>query len=1208
MALTDEELGIAPVGGLAQTPISGGFISAEDAALGITQTNTFTSAQDASLGISQEGGIVESFGGELGRGLVRGFFNVGGGLVGTAEWLIPGKQESLIEAKRKIELAKTDYSQEYGNWSGWAGRILGEAFPYMGAALVGGYAGATIGGAAAGAGTAGLTGVAKAAAGAGIAKGAFAGGLAGAASIGFAVEGQNAYDEAIATGASEDEANAERLIVGTLNAAIEAAQINSIMKFHRTGAGSLRSFIRNVRGRAWDLVGGDAKQFGGQVLKHALEEGLEEAFQEGVSLGVPAALRGQVPRKPNGMVDWSQILNRIGSSAAAGALAGGVLGAGGALVGASPEIGRPSNKEIDKAIAAVEGYDDLTVKQKELHKAQLEELRVDLRFGEEAREGSVKIDGTNVKPTVIQKLERDKNFGTVEAKNLPSVKKGYIRLYRGQSVEPREGAGTFYTPFLQHADNYALDRTREYGGPSEITYIDLPQNTANKYAASRINEEYLGLNNVALEYIFPQLGQTIAKTPEGEIPALNRQWDNHFIQSLRNIDISFREEQEAQIKKKKGKGIAAAEKTLRNEDLHPDIRAAAARSKLAGELGLRLNQMKFDENQISYYKQRVLTSQLSTLDVINADEGLMNLLVPDENGGIKLPEPNQIALLEEVFGPEFAKALHNLRAESHTLSKKFLDIANLPRAVLASFDMSAAGRQGLMLLPIAPKQWFKAVANGYRAWTSPEYASYVELQIKSHPMYKTFKNSEGFLSEMGSVIKGEEVFISELAHRIPGIPASERAYVTTLNSLRFYTFVKFAEQWQGTGKTHADYVLLAKFINHTTGRGSVKGLEEFMPALNALFFAPRLTMGRIQALGDLFKGATGDIKAGKFSPTRKIIAQDLLMFFVGGAGILGLLSLMKGVTVEDDPRSSDFGKIRFGNTRIDFWGGYSQIARLTARLITAEAKGTATGRVMPTDRGLVIRRFIQSKFSPASGMTMDLIEGETFLGEKLEFTPEGITKQAFERFTPLFIQDVVDAARYQGLTTAGIVAPLAMHGIGAMTYPVRPNTEASRIKDVKSREAYGIGWDQIGPLAQSYIKERNPDIALLERQGRSERENFDMVARRLEEQHAVTKNIIKKLPVPIRDDIDRLDVIIPGLSRYVSNGWYLNDARYKTYQKEIQKGLTQYLTRLRSRPLWSRMPDHMKATLIEDVAKMVRDQARAQLLMNSQIEDFRRMK
>ncbi|KKL11882.1 hypothetical protein LCGC14_2541360, partial [marine sediment metagenome] len=304
---------------------------------------------------------------------------------------------------------------------------------------------------------------------------------------------------------------------------------------------------------------------------------------------------------------------------------------------------------------------------------------------------------------------------------------------------------------------------------------------------------------------------------------------------------------------------------------------------------------------------------------------------------------------------------------------------------------------------------------------------------------------------------------------------------------------------------------------------------------------------------------------------------------------------------------SDFGKIRFGNTRIDFWGGYSQIARLIARLITAEAKGAETGRIMPTDRGQVIWRFIQSKLSPASGLTVDLVRGETFIGEQLEATPEGITKQAFERFTPLFIQDVVDAARYQGLTTAAIVAPLAGHGIGAMTYPIRPATEASRIKDVKSKSAYGVSWDQIGPLAQSYIRERNPDIALLERQARSERENFDMVARRLEEQHAVTKNIIKKLPVPIRNDIDRLDVIIPGLSRYVSNGWYLNDKRYKTYQNEIQKGLTQYLTRLRSHSLWNRMSNSMKATLIEDIAKLVRDQVRSQLLFGSQIEDFRRV-
>lgn len=1307
MALTDEELGITPVGGgLTTNPISGGPISAEDAALGITPVGSFNAAYDAALGVTPPGGIATAFGSELGRGLVRGFFNVGGGIVGTTEWLIPGKQESLIEAKRKIEAAKADYSQEYGNWAGWAGRVIGEAFPYMGAALTGGYAGAAAAGGIAGVGTAGLTGAAAAATAATTAKVTAVGAIVGSGSVAFAIEGQNAFDDAITTGATESEANAERLIIGTINAAIEAAQIRRIMRFHRTGAGSLRSFIRNARNRTWDLVKGDAKQFGGQVLNHALTEALEEAAQEGVSLAVPAALRGQIPRRPNGMVDWNQVINRAGFSAAAGGLVGGILGGGGALVGAATEIGRPSNREIDKAIARVDEY-NIPAKEKERWKAELEESRMELRFGEDietpavagaetvtgvasrykgkiftgathhktwkaaaksvgkedlsfsrfleddatyvdgfitstgrfvSREEATKIvdaakqprdkmqdeiSHTDVVPRtpevarLLQIFTPAKSpFGglsygaTLNA--LPELQEGYVRLYRAEHPTTRTetipsdieefgtedyGRGGFFTTDL----DYALRFFEDKGRGAQMVYMDVPKTDADTHFLRNIED-------TKDEYFFPEM-RVIPKTPDAEIPAFNRQYDQDLVRFAQEIDTSRRVEHEATIKKEKGKRIAAASELLKDETISPNIRAHMARKHLAGELALRFPaQMKLDENQITYYKQRVLTAPLSEFDMLNADEGLSTLLIPNENGEVKLPEPKQIEALEEVFGPEFAKALHKLRAENVTLSKKVIDALNLPRAVLASFDFSAAGRQGLMLLPIAPKQWFRAVKMGYRAWTSPEYASFIELQIKSDPFYKTFKNAGGFLSAMGSILKGEEVFISELAHRIPGIPASERAYTTTLNSLRFYTFKKYAENWQGTGKSHEDYVLLANFINHVTGRGSVKGLEDYMPALNALFFAPRLTMGRIQALGDLFKGATGDIKAGKFSPTRKIIVQDLLTFFLGGAGILGLLSLMKGVDVEKDPRSSDFGKVRFGNTRFDFWGGYSQISRLVAQLISAKAKGTETGRIMPTDRGQVIWRYVQSKLSPASGMSVDLVRGETFIGKQLEFTPEGVSEQVFERFTPLFIQDVVDAARYQGLTTAGIVTPLAMHGIGAMTYPVRPSTEALRIKDVKSRQAYGLGWDEIGSLAQSYIRERNPDIELLERQARSERENFDMVARRLEEQNKVTRNIIKKLPIPIRNDIGRLDVVIPGLSRYVSNGWYLNDKRYKVYQEEIQKGLTQYLTRLRSRPLWQRLPDNMKATLIEDVAKMVRDQVRSQLLMQSQIEDFQRIK
>ena len=118
-------------------------------------------------------------------------------------------------------------------------------------------------------------------------------------------------------------------------------------------------------------------------------------------------------------------------------------------------------------------------------------------------------------PTEIPESEitLDKGLGTIEANNLPPVKKGDLRLYRGFSGGAREGGGTFYTPFLQHAFQYAKYRKTEYGGKGGLAYIDVPHDMANKFASSKVNKEYLGLENVALEYVFPQLAQP---TPAGE--------------------------------------------------------------------------------------------------------------------------------------------------------------------------------------------------------------------------------------------------------------------------------------------------------------------------------------------------------------------------------------------------------------------------------------------------------------------------------------------------------------------------------------------------------------------------------------------------------------------------------------------------------------------------------------------------------------------
>ena len=1103
-----------------------------------------------------------TFANEFSKGVYRGFLGIGGGLVGTIEWLIPGKQKSLIRAKENIENTKDDYAAEYGNWQGWAGRVLGEALPYMGTTLATGGFGGTIGKGVAGIGKAGLTG--QAAIGAGIAAntGKTIGTLFGAASVGFAVEGQNAYDDAIKSGATEDEANAERLIVGTVNAAIEAAQITKLLKFKQTGGLSLSSFIKNVRNGVWDLVAGDAKKFTGQVLRTALEEGLEEAAQEGVSISVPGFLRGDIKKKEDGSIDWGHVLNRVGGAFAGGAFAGGVLAGGGALVGASTEIGRPSDSDIDTTIKSIEAM-DISKEQKDLWRAKLNELKQDIKK-EEIEERAT--TGENIYKTV------DNSVKNITEEQLDFDKKTGKLAFEGKDI-----------------------------------ILDTEASTSG---LSRSNETQ----------------------------ALNKEWDEFLINSVNSMDTSLREEQIRQVSQRRGEIAETAKDIIKNKTGDARAKFAAIRMVAAQELGIRFNPLQMDENKVSYYYQRLLTSpELSTYERLQAEEGLNSLFGTYKNskGMAKLPQPNQIEQLEKVFGNDLAESLRKLRGENKKVSNKIIETLNFPRAILASFDVSASGRQGLLLLPIAPKQWIKAVGQGYKAWTSPEYADYIDIQIKTDIDYSKFKESKGFLSSVGSLSRGEEYFASKWAKIIPGIRASERAYTTTLNSLRFYTFKKITNQWKGSGRTQEDYTRLAQFINHATGRGDLKGLEDYAPFLNAAFFAPRLQMGRIQAIVDLFTSPShkaeitqlqksletvedvkerNDIQSridelGKdMNPLRKVIAKDLVTFFGTGMGVLLLLSQMKGVDVEDDPRSSDFGKIRFGNTRIDFWGGYSQIARFVAQLVTAETKGTDTSRVMPINRGGVVWRFLQTKMSPAAGLTTDLLRGETFLGKQLEITPEGISEQAFERLTPLFIQDVVDALRYQGFTSAAIVAPLAAHGIGAMTYPMRPSSQVSILKNRLSLETFGRSWDEIGDVAQNYLVETNPEIELIERKARSERENFDLVATRLEEQRKIMNGIIDKMPITIKKELNNLDVYIPGLSRYVNNNYYLNDSKYKEYQSKVVSYMKSYLSQIHTLGIWNDVPDTMKASLIEEIVVAIKKQAKDEILTSITSKDLQQLK
>lgn len=146
----------------------------------------------------------------------------------------------------------------------------------------------------------------------------------------FAVEGDNAYREALATGASEEQANLERVIVGTINGAIEQMQINHLFRFARGGGGSIaRQVVDAARKKAWSKLAKAGGRLTIAQTKIAINEGIEEALQEIVSQTVPMLHGKELP-------SMKELGEQVGMAGLGGAVAGGILGGAGAAFAEAP--------------------------------------------------------------------------------------------------------------------------------------------------------------------------------------------------------------------------------------------------------------------------------------------------------------------------------------------------------------------------------------------------------------------------------------------------------------------------------------------------------------------------------------------------------------------------------------------------------------------------------------------------------------------------------------------------------------------------------------------------------------------------------------------------------------------------------------------------------------------------------------------------------
>lgn len=322
-------------------------------------------------------------------------------------------------------------------------------------------------------------------------------------------------------------------------------------------------------------------------------------------------------------------------------------------------------------------------------------------------------------------------------------------------------------------------------------------------------------------------------------------------------------------------------------------------------------------------------------------------------------------------------------------------LAGIAKGLKASFDDSYAGRQGFKAIFTNPVLWarnfmqtFSYIAEQLgKKGTDNTVMDAIKADIFSRPnaldgTYKAMKLDVGLTSE--------EAYPSSLPEHIPVLgrlyKASEAAYNGMAIRLRADIADKVIEVAKANDHDLTDKLnieSLGRLVNSLTGRGHLGSLEKIGGTVNTLFFSPK-------SLKASFDFLTVHATDPMSSYARMQAAKNLLKVTAGIATILSISNALAPGSVDSDPRSADFGKIKIGDTRFDVSGGMLSLVTLASRLATLSTKSSTTGKITPLNSGKygsqtgldVAVNFATNKASPLASVLLDFLKGTTFQGGK----------------------------------------------------------------------------------------------------------------------------------------------------------------------------------------------------------------------------------
>lgn len=392
-------------------------------------------------------------------------------------------------------------------------------------------------------------------------------------------------------------------------------------------------------------------------------------------------------------------------------------------------------------------------------------------------------------------------------------------------------------------------------------------------------------------------------------------------------------------------------------------------------------------------------------------------------------------------------------------SKRIIgEIPGALKSMVASLDNSFWGRQGIKTLldlrtaPLWTRNFLKSWVDIARELRGKvDTMDVIRADIYSRPNAINGKYDVG---KYGLGVLAEEAFPSSIPEKIPLLGrlfrASEKAYNGGALRVRADLadrYIEMAEKQGVNTLNRLEAEGIGHLVSSMTGRGSIGKLESVAKEINVLLFSIKFLKSNLDTL-TAHRGIFGlfsdkKVLANRFA--RKESAKSTMSIILTIASILALAKWLDDDSVELDPRSTNFGKVKVFGHWTDISGGMASLVVLASRLVPTRRNGewgfwykssagnyTKLGEKYGGMTALdVMESFIEGKLSPVAGIFRDVWKGKDFSGAPV--TAKGELQNVV---TPISVQSYMELTKDPETTPIDLVGAMILDilGLSVSTY------------------------------------------------------------------------------------------------------------------------------------------------------------------------------